>query len=123
MTITNSTMKEIKIDKVLKSPFAVSTDEGEIIFKLINESFNQNQDVCIDFSNIQLIISTFLNAAIGQLYGSFPTEYIQQHLSIVNMPQDDLGTLKLVTDRAKEYFKDKSRFENAAKKNLPNAEE
>ena len=123
MTTTNASMKEIKVDKVLDSSFAVSTEEGEKIFRLINESFSQKEDVSIDFSNVELIVSTFLNAAIGQLYGAFTTEYIQQHLSIVHMSQDDLGTLKLVTDRAKEYFRDKRGFESVAKKNLPNAGE
>jgi hypothetical protein len=116
-------MNQVKVHDILQSPFAVSTEEGESIFKLIDDGFSRNQDVVVNFEQIDLIISTFLNAAIGQLYGRYSTEYIQQHLSIEGMPQDDLGTLKLVTDRAKEYFKDKRGFENVAKKNMPDAEE
>jgi hypothetical protein len=123
MVTINAKMKEIKVSGILNSNMAVSTEEGEKIYELIRESFNRQEQVRIDFSDLKLIISTFLNASIGQLYGSYSTEFIQQHLDVQNMSQDDLNTLKLVTDRAKEYFKDKRGFENVAKKNLPNAEE
>jgi transcriptional regulator len=123
MVTINATMKEIKVSGILNSNMAVSTEEGEKVYELIKESFNRQEQVRIDFSDLKLIISTFLNASIGQLYGIYSTEFIQQHLDVQNMSQDDLNTLKLVTDRAKEYFKDKRGFENVAKKNLPNAEE
>lgn len=123
VTIINATMKVIKVSDILNSNVAVSTEDGERVYKLIIESFNRHEQVHIDFNDLKLIISTFLNAAIGQLYGSHTTEFVQQHLVVVNMSQDDLGTLKLVTDRAKEYFSNKRGFENVAKKNLPNAEE
>jgi hypothetical protein len=116
-------MNEIKVGTILNSAFAVSTEDGEKIFRLINDSFNRNDDVVIDFKNVDLIVSTFLNAAIGQLYGEHPTEYIQQHLSILNMSNEDLQVLKLVTDRAKEYFADKRGFDKVFKKNFPDAEE
>lgn len=123
MVTIKSTMKDIKVSKILNSNVAVSTEDGEKVYNLILEHFNQQEQVSIDFSDLKLIISTFLNAAIGQLYGSYPTEFIQKHLVILNMSQDDLGTLKLVTDRAKEYFINKRGFENVAKKNLPDGEE
>ena len=123
MTTTNASMKEIKVGDVLNSTFAVSTEEGEKIFKLIKDSFNSEDQVIVDFSNVDLIVSTFLNAAIGQLYGDYPTEYIQQHLSVMNMSNEDLQVLKLVTDRAKEYFADKKGLDEVFKKNFPDAEE
>jgi hypothetical protein len=124
MTATNeSSSNEIRVDKLLNASFAVTTEDGQKLFELINESFNQEKDVIIDFSNIDLIVSTFLNASIGQLYGMYSTEFIQQHLSVINMGAIELATLKLVTDRAKEYFKDKKGFERVFKKNFPNASE
>ncbi|GGH58438.1 transcriptional regulator [Filimonas zeae] len=123
MTTINDAMNEIKIGDVLHSSFAVSTEQGEMIFKLISNYFTQDNQVAVDFTNVDLIVSTFLNAAIGQLYGEYTTDYIQKHLTIENMSNEDLQVLKLVTDRAKEYFKDKRGFDNVFKKNFPNAEE
>lgn len=123
MTTINDAMNEIKVGDVLHSSFAVSTEQGETIFKLIHDSFTQEDQVTVDFTNVDLIVSTFLNAAIGQLYGEYPTEYIQKHLTVEHMSNEDLQVLKLVTDRAKEYFADKRGFDNVFKKNFPNAEE
>lgn len=123
MTTINDAMNEIKVGNVLNSTFAVSTEQGETIFKLIHDSFTHEDQVTVDFTNVDLIVSTFLNAAIGQLYGEYSTEYIQKHLTVEHMSNEDLQVLKLVTDRAKEYFKDKRGFDNVFKKNFPDAEE
>ena len=118
-----NTTNKIEVLKVLGSPFAVSTEDGEKLFILIDESFRKKLPIVVDFEAIYLIVSTFLNASIGQLYGLYSTEFIQQHLSVENMTNEDLGVLKLVTDRAKEYFKDKKGFDKAFKKSFPDATE
>lgn len=114
-------VNSIIVSKLLKSHFAVSTEDGEKLFNIINEDFKKKNQVRLDFKNIELIVSTFLNASIGQLYGLYTTEFIQQYLSVQNMANEDLAILKKVTDRAKEYFKDKRGFDKAFKKNLPDA--
>lgn len=120
--MAESTAYLIKVFDVLESPFAVSTEEGEKLFEVINKNLKANRRVEIDFIDIQLIVSTFLNASIGQLYGLYPTELIQEKVSLLNMSDDDLTILKKVTDRAKEYFKDKSELEDLFKNTFPNAE-
>jgi hypothetical protein len=117
----SSTMEEIKISEVLSSTFAVSTDGGEKVFVLINGGFQKDWHVVVDFQNIDLIVSTFLNAAIGQLYGVYTTEFIQSHLAIKNMTNEDLDVLKKVTDRAKIYFSDMKGFDKVFKKHFPDA--
>ena len=114
-------IKTIKVFKILDSPFAVSTEDGEKIFKLMNEHLKQEKKVIIDFSAIELIVSTFLNASIGQLYGLYSTKFIQEYLSIVNMSNEDLDILKKVTDLAKAYFKDKKVFDKEFNKHFPDA--
>lgn len=112
---------KILVAEAIDTPFAVSTDSGELLFEIINKCFKDNLPVLLDFGGTELIVSTFLNASIGQLYGLYTTEMIQKLLSVSNMADDDLIVLKKVTDRAKEYFKDKVGFENAFKKNMPDA--
>ncbi|MEO6229770.1 MAG: STAS-like domain-containing protein [Ferruginibacter sp.] len=113
---------KIVLSDVLKTPFAVSTEEGDEVFKLIDSFFQKQENVILDFDKIHLIVSTFFNASIGQLYGIYPTEFIQKHLSLINIAADDLAILKKVTDRAKEYFIDKEGVENFLKTHFPNAE-
>lgn len=114
-------IKTVKVYKVLGYPFAVSTEDGEKIFNLLNANLKEEKKIIIDFSDIELIVSTFLNASIGQLYGLYSTQFIQQYLSITNMTNEDLDILKKVTDTAKAYFKDKKGFERAFNKNFPDA--
>jgi hypothetical protein len=113
---------KIVLFDILETPFAVSTEEGDEVFKLIDSYFKNNESITLDFEKIDLIVSTFFNAAIGQLYGTYPTEFIQTHLDLINITNDDLAILKKVTDRAKEYFMDKDSVENFLKKHFPNAE-
>ncbi|MGN6440198.1 MAG: STAS-like domain-containing protein [Agriterribacter sp.] len=112
--------KVVVLDAI-NTPFAVSTESGELLFDIINNNFKSNLPIVLDFTGIELIVSTFLNASIGQLYGLYSTDKIQNLLSVLNMGNDDLTILKKVTDRAKEYFKDKEGFESVFKKNLPDA--
>lgn len=116
-----ATISEVKVVTLLDGPFAVSTEDGEKLFHIINQKFEKSKPIKVDFDKIELIVSTFLNASIGQLYGIYPVELIQKNLTIKNMTNEDLSILKKVTDRAKEYFKDKRKFDNAFKKNFPDA--
>ena len=108
----------ISVFELLGQRAAVSSDDGEKLFHYIKRAFNENLDVEIDFRNIDLTVSTFLNASIGQLYSSYTSEYLRDHLSISNATQDDLRILAKVTTRAKEYFADKKGTDEIIKKNL-----
>lgn len=111
----------INVKEIIQSPHAMTTDAGELVYNIIDEHFQHNKEVIVDFKDISLIISTFLNASIGQLYGKYDTKFIQSHLVVQNMTSDDLFVLKLVVDTAKDYFKDKKGFANNHK-NFPNAD-
>jgi hypothetical protein len=60
----------------------------------------------VSFRNVTSLTSAFLNAAIGQLYGSFNEEEIRAKLQVEDVEPEDLELLKRVVDTAKEYFKD-----------------
>jgi hypothetical protein len=62
--------------------------------------------VRLSFQNVESLTSAFLNAAVGQLYGSFDQELLKERLSVEEIERDDLALLKRVIDTAKQYFKD-----------------
>ncbi|RMD96482.1 MAG: DUF4325 domain-containing protein [Calditrichaeota bacterium] len=113
-------MKEITINlfEKLGSSAAVSTDDGDTLFKLISKALENEAQVVLDFTNIDFITSTFLNAAIGQLYSKYDSSFLKRHLRVKNMQEEDLVLLKKVVDRAKEYFENKNLVENAIKVSL-----
>lgn len=110
-------MKEfiINIYEQVGGNAAISVDDGTNVFNLISKSINENLKVVLDFKNINLITSPFLNAAIGQLYGVFDEEVIKNHLNIINPSEIHLETFKRVVERAREYFKNKESFDDIAK--------
>ena len=108
----------INVFEIIGGNAAVSSDDGDIIFQRVDKVFKGETPVILDFINIEIIVSTFLNAAIGQLYGSYDTEFIRTHLKVENMSNDDLGILKKVVDRAKEYFQNKHNFESTIDRSI-----
>ncbi|MBU1355371.1 MAG: STAS-like domain-containing protein [Candidatus Edwardsbacteria bacterium] len=86
---------------------AVSYEDGNNVFLRIEQAFTNAQSVIIDFANIKLLTSIFLNAAIGQLFGKYDEIYIQTHLKIINISEEDNITFMKVIERAKQYFNNK----------------
>ena len=109
---------KINIYEIIGGDAAVSSDDGQTIFDRIEKAFKADQFVSLDFKNIDLIVSTFLNACIGQLYSFYSPEFIRGHLKVENLSDDDLMILSKVIARAKQYFAHKKEFEASANKAL-----
>lgn len=118
-------MQEIKVNifELISSHAAVATDDGNKLYERINKIFQSKNKVVLDFNNIELITSTFLNSSIGRLYGNYNNSFIKEHLSIINLNDDDLLLLKKVVERAKEYFTQKEKMEKGIREVLGDEEE
>jgi len=110
-------MSEIKINiiNIVGSPYCVEADDGQKIYNLIVKSFNDNKKVVLSFLNVELLTTAFLNTAIGQLYKDFSEDFIREHLSIVEISQSGLVSLKRVVETAKLYYKDPTSIEQSIK--------
>lgn len=107
-------MKEMPINifELISSKAAVSSEDGEMLYRQIIKGLKKEDIVILlNFANIDLITSTFLNAAIGQLYNDYDSPFLREKLKIKNMPPEDVQLLKKVIERAKEYFKDKNKVD------------
>lgn len=94
---------------------AISVDDGTKIFTKIDNAFTKGLKVILDFQNIDLIITAFLNAAIGQLYSKYSSEDLQDKLSLLNIKPEDKRLFQIVIERAKEYFANPDDFEKTIK--------
>lgn len=99
--------------EIVGSPLCVASDDGQRIFQRIAAALKEGRTVTVSFRNVTSLTSAFLNAAIGQLYGSFSQEEIRARLKVKDMAPADLALLKRVVETAKEYFKDPERFRRA----------
>jgi hypothetical protein len=104
---------ELLVYEIVGSPLCVASDDGQKVFDRVAGAMQEGRQVTLSFRNVKSLTSAFLNAAIGQLYGSFKDEEIRSLLSVKDLQPDDLALLKRVVDTAKEYFKDPKRFDGA----------
>ena len=101
----------INIFDVVGGKAAVSTEDGERLFEAISAFLEKDFEVVLDFANIETLITTFLNAAIGQLYSKYDSPFLREHLSTSNLQPEDKERMIKTIERAKEYFKDKDNLE------------
>ena len=109
-------MKNIIIQEIIKGDIAVSTSDGDLIYNLINDYLKNHKTINVDFKGISIMTTAFLNAAIGQLYSNplYSDDFLNKHLHLKNVEKEDRILFSEVVKRAKEYFKDKDRFEDSA---------
>jgi hypothetical protein len=105
----------IRIFDEVSGDSAISVDDGNRVFEKIDSAFTQGLFVVLDFQNIELIITAFLNAAIGQLYSKYSSEDLQKNLRLENIKPEDVRLFQLVIERAKDYFANPDDFENTIK--------
>lgn len=113
-----SQIEKIVINDILRIHSAVSSDDGDQIFFLTKTAIQKGLIVEIDFSNISLVTTAFLNAAIGQLYSLFDSKILNEQIRFTNVTNEDSALIYSVIKRAKEYFANKKGFEDSADKSI-----
>ena len=86
---------------------------GQKVYDRLEPGLKSGRRVILSFRNVTTLTSAFLNAAIGQLYGTFDSEQIRSLLEVKDIEQDDLELLKRVIETAKQYFRDPEKFDQA----------
>lgn len=107
MAITNN----ILVASMIKGNSALTPKAGDIVFKEILASLQKEQETLLDFRNVDFITTAFLNAAVGQLYSTFNSDYLNRFLKI-SINERDVPLLLDVIKSAQEYFADKKGFED-----------
>lgn len=113
----------VRVLDIVGGTLAVSADDGQAVHDKIVPLLREGRRVIVSFEGVNTIISAFLNAAIGQLYGEFPEERIRELLSVEHMVPEDLALLKRVVDNSKRYFANRPAFDQAWKEEVGDDEE
>ena len=108
----------LSIFEIVGSPLCVASSDGQKVYDRLAAALKEGRGVTLSFHNITTLTSAFLNAAIGQLYGTFSEEQIRSLLKVQDMQSDDLALLKRVVETAKQYFKDPQKFDQAVRETL-----
>ena len=103
----------IKVADLIGSPLCISAEDGQKVFDKVEALFKDGRKVIISFDRVSMLISLFLNVAIGQLYGSFGEDEIRAKLQVEGLSGDDMELLKRVVDNAKRYYANPHQYDAA----------
>lgn len=112
----------VRVFDIVGGPLCVSADDGQAVHDKLVPLLREGRKVAISFQRVETLISAFLNAAIGQLYGEFPEDRIRELVSVKDMSNEDLTMLKRVVENAKVYFKNRKQFDQAWKEEVGDEE-
>ncbi len=112
----------VRVYDIVGGPLCVSAEDGQKVYDKIAPLIEAGSKVVLSFAKVETLISAFLNAAVGQLYGKFTEEQIRERLSVQDMDQEDMSLLKRVVDNAKVYFKSPKEFDQAWKEEVGDEE-
>jgi len=112
-----------KIATIVGGGLCVASEDGQKVHDKIVPLIREGRKVALSFEGVDTVISAFLNAAVGQLYGEFPEERIRELLSVRDISQDDISILKRVVENAKRYFANKPAYDAAWKEVIGDDEE
>jgi transcriptional regulator len=103
----------IRVADMVGSSLCISAEDGHKVFEKIKQLFENDQKVIVSFEKVTMLISLFLNASIGQLYGSFSEEVIRERLEVSGLENEDIEMLKKVVDNAKKYYSNPTGYDAA----------
>jgi len=84
----------------------ITFDAGQEIYALIHPELLAGHAVELDFSGVRVIVSLFLNAAVGRLLEDVSSDALNRLLKISNLNSTGWATLKQVVTTAREYYTD-----------------
>jgi uncharacterized membrane protein len=67
----------INVRTVINSPFCIDSADGQKIYELLHKALSEQKHVTLSFKGIILIITAFLNTAVGQLFKDFTDEQFE----------------------------------------------
>jgi STAS-like domain of unknown function (DUF4325) len=86
--------------------YAITLDDGEILYNQLYPSLNAGYSVTLDFQGVTHFAAPFLNFAIGRLFEHFSAEDINTRLEILNISSVGQASLNRVIENSKAYYSD-----------------
>ena len=101
---------KIRVFEVVGANIGVSSEDGGAVFEKLQVALKAGQYVDLDFTGIDMLISAFLNAAVGKLVEHLSIEEIHKQISFSGMEEGDRELLDKVLENAVRYYADPDRF-------------
>jgi hypothetical protein len=85
---------------------AITLDDGQILYDLIFPRLKNGEKVELNFAEVRIFASPFMNAAIGQLLQDIEPETLNELLIVdrENITSVGLSVMRRVIENAKQYY-------------------
>lgn len=110
---SNAATAELVVTDVLGKSLCISASDGEVLRDRLIAMLDSGAKVALSFAGVSMIISYFLNVAVGQLYGKFTDDKIANQLTITGLDDSDQSLLERVVENAKNYYANKAQHDIA----------
>ncbi len=110
----------LNIASLIKSPSALTREQGAIVYHEILQNLNSGNKVILDFKEIESLITPFLNVSIGKLYETFNSTQLNAQLEVQNPPDGTASKFQMVIQNAKQFYADKKAFTKAVEDAINN---
>lgn len=107
--------KTINIKQIINSSFCVDVTDGDKIYTLLYKSIKEKQPVNLSFKGIELVITAFLNVAVGKLYKDFDTQTINEFLNKTDLDESFESCWNKVITGAPKYYAGKEKIDSEMK--------
>ena len=103
----------IKVTEAVGSDICVSSEDGGKVFEKLNMAIQTERPIELDFSGAQIVISAFLNAAIGRLVENRSKEAILDRIEFTHLGEEDRELIRRVLENAERFYADPGQYRRA----------
>ena len=75
---------------------AVTGEDGQKILKVIEDSWDQEEKITVDFNNILVASVSFFDEAFGKLASKYPVNMLKEKLTFLNIDNYDRALLNAI---------------------------
>lgn len=103
----------VRVTDIIGGHIGISADDGQRVYSKIEQFIRNRSPIVVSFESITTLVPSFLNTAIGQLYGIYEESVINDNLIIEGMSREDLALLQHVREHAKRYYANREGYDLA----------
>ena len=108
----NMSVKVVVVD-VIGRKICVSSRDGDKLFQSLVPLLDDGKHVVLSFKGVTMIISAFLNNAIGKLYSKFKPDRIDSLLVVEGMSHNHQRLLDQVKESARLFYENPEGYRRA----------
>ena len=113
----------LSIGEIIGKPRCITVRDGDKIYERIAPMIRNGAPVRLSFDGVRIVISSFLNAAIGQLLSEFRKDEIDKLISYQGLSDRDMERVFRVIKNAQIFFERQNDYDRAWKEVVGDHEE